>query len=392
LLKNINVPSQRDLTPNCKKLFREAMILKKKSERLQHNKNNFKSKVKLIEKFAKSPCTDKLMNKLNLITLEFFKSQIKCQTTKPKGRRYSLQDKLLSLSMFKNSPKGYRFLSTIFALPSKKTLNNLLNRVPFEAGINDHIIKNLTHQASKLKPNDRLCSLVFDEMAIDPSLTYSQKNDLIFGFENFGNNQKNCKFSEHVLVFLLRGINRKWKQPVAYYFCQSTTKTPQLVNCIKEVVTAVQSTGLNILTTVCDQGGTNSAAIKFLKNETNNSCTKNYVENSYFGFTINNQEIIPIFDPPHLLKTIRNNLITKDLVFFKNDKCFKASWDHITALYAFDIKNEACGLRTLPKLSAAHVIPEKIKKMCVSVASQTLSQRVAATLQLMADCGKFNTN
>lgn len=344
------------------------MKLKKKSERLRQNKNNFKTRVKLIEKFAKSPCTDKLMNKLNLTTLEFFKSQIKCQTTKPKGRRYSLQDKLLSLSIFKNSPKGYRFLSTIFSLPSKKTLNNLLNRVPFEAGINDHIIKNLTHQASKLKPNDQLCSLVFDEMAIDPSLTYSQRNDLIFGFENFGNNQQNCKFSDHVLVFLLRGINRKWKQPVAYYFCQSTTKTPQLVNCIKEVVTAVQSTGLNILTTVCDQGGTNSAAIKFLKNETNTSCIKNGVENSYFGFTINNHEIIPIFDPPHLLKTIRNNLITKNLVFFKNDKCFKASWDHIKALYEFDIKNEACGLRTLPKLSAAHVIPtrENKKDVCFS--------------------------
>uniref|UniRef100_A0A2S2PJV7 Transposable element P transposase-like RNase H domain-containing protein n=1 Tax=Schizaphis graminum TaxID=13262 RepID=A0A2S2PJV7_SCHGA len=183
LLKNINVPSQRDLTPKCKKLFHEAMKLKKKNERLRQNKNNFKTRVKLIEKFVKSPCTDKLLNKLNLTTLEFFKSQIKCQTTKPKGRRYSLQDKLLSLSIFKNSPNGYRFLSTIFSLPSKKTLNNLLNRVPFEAGINDHIIKNLAHQASKLKPNNRLCSLVFDEMAIDPSLTYSQKNDLIFGFE-----------------------------------------------------------------------------------------------------------------------------------------------------------------------------------------------------------------
>jgi len=133
-------------------------------------------------------------------------------------------------------------------------------------------------------------------------------------------------------------------------------------------------------------------AIKFLKNETNTSCIKNGVENSYFGFTINNHEIIPIFYPPYLLKTIRNNLITKDLVFFKNDKCFKASWDHIKALYEFDIKNEACGLRTLPKLSAAHVIPEKIKNMCVSVASQTLSQHVAATLQLMANCGKFNIN
>lgn len=240
------------------------------------------------------------MSKLNTTTLEFFKSQIKSQTKKPKGRRYSLNDKIVSLSLYKNSPKGYRFLSTIFALPSKKTLTNLLNQVPF----NEHIINNLSHQASKLKPNDRLCSLIFDEMALEPSLTYSKKDDFIYGFENFGNDQQTCRFSDHVLVFLLRGINRKWKQAVAYYFCQSTTKNPQLVNCIKEVITAIQSTGLQLLTTVCDQLGTNSAAIKILKNETNNHCLQNGTKNRYFGFTINDQEIIPIFDLPHLLKTM----------------------------------------------------------------------------------------
>lgn len=76
-------------------------------------------------------------------------------------------------------------------------------------------------------------------MALEPSLTYSKKDDFIYGFENFGNDQQTCRFSDHVLVFLLRGINKKWKQAIAYYFCQSTTKTPHLVNCIKEVITAI---------------------------------------------------------------------------------------------------------------------------------------------------------
>lgn len=192
------------------------------------------------------------------------------------------------------------------------------------------------------------------------------------------------------MVFLLRGINKKWKQAIAYYFCQSTTKTPHLVNCIKEVITAIQSSGLKLLTTVCDQGGTNSAAIKILKNETNIKCLQNETENRYFGFTINDQEIIPIFDPLQLLKTIRNNLITKDCIFTKNNIAYEASWNHIIKLFEFDIKNESCGLRTLPKVNETHVIPEKIKKMSVSVAAQTLSQRVAVTLKLIADYGKSN--
>lgn len=134
----------------------------------------------MAKKIADSNNTEKLMSKLNTTTLEFFKSQIKSQTKKPKGRRYSLNDKILSLSLYKNSPKGYRFLSTIFAFPSKKT--NFLNQVPFKAVINEHIINNLSHQVSKLKPNDRLYSLIFDKMALEPSLTYSKKDDFIYGF------------------------------------------------------------------------------------------------------------------------------------------------------------------------------------------------------------------
>jgi len=190
LLKDIDIDvySHRELTPNCKKLYFKAMKLKKKSDRLLQNKNKFKYRVQLAEKFAKS-CTvnNDMLNKLNTTTLAFFQSQIKSQTVKPRGRRFSLQDKILSLSIFKNSPKAYRFLSTIFALPSKKTLTSLLNHVTFEAGINDHIIKNLTHQATQLKPNDRLCSLVFDEMAIAPATAYNIKDDMVYGFENFGN-------------------------------------------------------------------------------------------------------------------------------------------------------------------------------------------------------------
>lgn len=110
-MEDIDVYSHRDLTPNCKKLYYKAMKLKKKSDRLLQNKNKFKSIVQLAEKFVKSHTEDyNMLNKLNTTTLAFFHSQIKSQTVKPKGRRFSLQDKILSLSIFKNSPKAYRFL------------------------------------------------------------------------------------------------------------------------------------------------------------------------------------------------------------------------------------------------------------------------------------------
>lgn len=64
-----------------------------------------------------------------------------------------------------------------------------------------------------------------------------------------------------------------------------------------------------------------------------------------------------------------------------------ANWDDIQTLNSFDKENEIHGLRTLHKLTEAHILPQKIKKMSVSIAAQVFSHRVASTMRLMADFG-----
>jgi len=66
---------------------------------------------------------------------------------------------------------------------------------------------------------------------------------------------------------MLRGLVKKWKQPYAYYFCNSTTKTSDLVSYLKIVISSVNKTGIDIVATVCDQGGPNRAAINCLMTE-----------------------------------------------------------------------------------------------------------------------------
>lgn len=78
-----------------------------------------------------------------------------------------------------------------------------------------------------------------------------QKNDMIFGLQK--NTLKNeVQFADHALVFMLRGVAKKWKQPYAYYYCNGTTQTMQLVEYIRDVVKNVHETGLDIVATVCD--------------------------------------------------------------------------------------------------------------------------------------------
>lgn len=97
------------------------------------------------------------------------------------------------------------------------------------------------------------------------------------------------------------------------------------------------------------------------------------------------QEIVPLYDPPHLLKCMRNNLITKNLNFTDKDgKNRVAKWDHIVQLYELDKHECVIGDRINPKLTDAHIYIDKMKKMKVSHAAQIFSQRVGSIMKMLA--------
>jgi hypothetical protein len=76
------------------------------------------------------------------------------------------------------------------------------------------------------------------------------------------------------------------------------------------VIKECQRIGLEVVVTVCDQGGANQAVINSLLKDTAERCQRAYKENKYCEFGINGEDIIPVFDVPHLFKDIRNNLLT----------------------------------------------------------------------------------
>lgn len=122
-------------------------------------------------------------NRLNKTSLNFFSSQIKNQKRKPRGRRWTLDDKILGLSLLKQGPKAYKTLAKMFALPSRKSLLNLLQFIPLEAGINKPILNNLRVPVEKMDPMDRLCVVMFDEIFLDTNITFDYSKDSLVGFQ-----------------------------------------------------------------------------------------------------------------------------------------------------------------------------------------------------------------
>jgi hypothetical protein len=316
--------------------------------------------------------------------INFCLSQLKKRNTKPKGRRYTTEEKVLALAFYKQSGRAYSKLREFFALPTRQTLMSMLNIVPLDAGINKLIFDNLKQATLNLKYQDKFCVLIFDEMSITPHVDYDRPKDKFYGFEDFGAIQ-NLQIADHVLVFYLRGVFKKWQQPIYYGFSSSATKSVVLVDLLKSLIKEVQNCGLKIIATICDQGQPNQAAINTLLKDSKNIYTeKNQPVKR--KLIIDNQEIVPLFDVPHLIKGIRNNLLTKDLVWEVDGHILRAKWQHIIEAYFNDT---ACGeFRALFKITDFHVLPHKIHKMKVCYATQVLSHSMATAISSFIKQGK----
>ena len=112
-------------------------------------------------------------------------------------------------------------------------------------------------------------------------------------------------------------------------------------------------------------------------------------------FVVHGVEVIPWFEVAHIIKCIRNNLVTKHLeVDFRNSEknsCKYANWDHVITAYEIDIHGNREN-RMMPKLTNEHMYEEQLKKMSVSHCFQVFSNMVANTIDELAENNSKYTN
>jgi len=130
------------------------MRKKKKKKQL------FKQRLSAAESFSKQFLDEKISEKMTATASLFTKLQMRETQKKNKGRRFTIDEKILSLSLYKRSPKCYRMLSMMFTLPSAKTLHNVLNSVSITTGISPIVMKVLQEKVDKLKPLERYYTII----------------------------------------------------------------------------------------------------------------------------------------------------------------------------------------------------------------------------------------
>lgn len=130
---------------------------------------------------------EKVVSSMDRIRARFFQSQLENLHKKPKGRRFSLEDKVFALALYKQTGVGYRFLSKLFSLPSRKTVMKLRNRIPIRPGLHHEVFTVLKAETKNFKNQlDKYCILMFDEINIQPNLQPNLTEGTVVGFEDFG--------------------------------------------------------------------------------------------------------------------------------------------------------------------------------------------------------------
>lgn len=357
------------LTP----LHSTIRTLRTEISRLRKKTVTFKTRLANAEKVINNTSFQRIIEKMTSASKLFLHMQLQTPK-KPKGRRFTNEEKILSLSVYKKSPKCYKLLHKYFTLPSVKAMKRLLSQIKLCPGINPIIFKKIKETLQEKPIDDRVFSLIFDEMSLTPQVTFDAQKDT---FEGFSFNKEN-QFADHGLVFMVKSIKNNYKQPVAYYFTTKLNKM-ELKTVIKEVIINCQNAGLIIINTVCDQSTVNVSAITELVNETKALYLRNGKEWRHDVIHVNKRNIIPIYDTPHLIKGIRNNLLTKDMVYEVNNEQQIVKWEYYQKLYAADMSFDE--LRLLDKITEEHINPEKINKMRVKSATQIFSHSVAVAAE-----------
>lgn len=169
--------------------------------------------------------------------------QLRNSDRKNHGQRYSNEEKSLLLSLYRHGPKSYRFLASLFALPSKRTLNRHSAVLQFKSGINPKLFQFIKSKASEMSDLDKLCTIAWDEVAVSANLNFCETKDCMDGFVDLGDDVPIPEFATHALVFMIRGITQAYKQPVAYFFT-SNLDSDQLSKLVKLVIQEVFKAGI----------------------------------------------------------------------------------------------------------------------------------------------------
>ena len=268
--------------------------------------------------------------------------------------------------LFLNS---FRLVAKLFNLPSKRSLTRWVSALPTSTGLPKEVKDIIASKVKLMNEAGRVCTITMDELSIKANLQYDQTTDKVIGVEDFGDGKGTAKVATSALVFMARGIKESWKQPLGYVLVNESCPGERIKPLLFSIIDDLTEIGLKIETVISDLGSNFHKLIRELN-----------ITPERPWFLYKGKKIFYLFDTPHIIKAIRNNLLKYDFHFNNKD----ASWADIKFVYEHD---QQLPFRCRPKLTDKHIHPNGFEKMRVKLATQILSQTVASAISTYVALG-----
>lgn len=285
----------------------------------------------------------------------------------------------------------------ILSLPTRQHLRSFTGKTDKGVGVTALIRHRCAVELSTLPDEDRLVTLIVDEMQLSQAITYDRNSEAVYGLVDLGNlTDLECgeenepesdetvepksappegpgeNFANKLLCFVISGLKKRFKFPVGYYFVNSLTGD-QLWKLTCHIIEEMESLGFKIFMIVADNASINVALFKKMTGDPRQSViTQHPLDASRILLCCN--------DYCHILKCVRNLWMKRD--FSINGKT--VSFELIRKLYEHQKNNL---LRPVRFLSRKHVDPSNLERQKVMWAYAIFRPEVTAALKLYQRLG-----
>ena len=252
------------------------------------------------KKAADAVMAHKLKNRFSKEQIGIFCSEKK----RSQAKEYCRADLRFAMEVKQCSPKALAIIRKKLPLPTNKTLIRKYGWVHSIPGVIRPVQELLSLGKGKWEKNENLVMVNFDEMYTKNKCGLDTKLQMVMGP------------SKSVQCLQVRSLVGKLKWPYFY-----KPQYPMSKKCLNQLIFELESLGLKVLLSVCDQGGDNEGLQKSLKITTENNVFPNPFDPE--------RNVIFAFDWWHGLKRLRAHTLDNNLVFKNGKRASKLDFEAV---------------------------------------------------------------
>ena len=248
---------------------------------------------------------------------------LKAKSKRAHGMRYDDVFLMACLVLKLRSTKAYRHIQRegLLPLPSFSTIRTMLSSSECKFGFNNLALQTMKNTLRSREFSGTWGQLIFDEIKIKTDLTFDKGTLEHHGVIDFGrdvNFQVEKGLADHVLVFMFRPYKSKWIQPFACFASKGAASGTILFELITKALVILYNHGAIVKGVVSDGAQPNKSAYAMCgidaRSKNALECNKNFMLHP-----LDTRIKIYFFvDAPHILKCVRNHVLTHKYVQVKN--------------------------------------------------------------------------